>query len=192
MKRLMMLFTALMLLVGVPALAQDTETESQADFFTGFLATEETLVYRLPVGTDYLVTITGERLMSRTFLKFNITTTSGVPVAADTPVRVNMSFDAWRDSSGARPVTTTLTNQNGLYTSEVMTFPSEGELRGTLNIGGVPTEFGIQVFPNRPPLPGWFAPLNLAIPFIVLAVILGIVLTRKVTLFRLPGATAGA
>jgi hypothetical protein len=189
MKYVTLLLLSLLLVVGVPALAQ--ESEPQADFFSGLLATEETLVYRLPVGDDYLVTISGERLMRRTFLKFNITTTNGAPLAADTPIRVNMSFESWRDNGSARPVTTDLTPQNGIYATEELTFPSEGELRGTLNIAGETTEFGIQVFPNRPALPGWFAPLNLALPFMVLAVVVGICITRKVTLFRLPNAAQG-
>jgi hypothetical protein len=175
-----------LLLLAVPALAQDSAP--QADYFTGLTATEETLVYRLPVGADYLVTITGERLMTRTFLRFNLTQRDGSPLPAETNASLRMQFREWASETGPVALSQPLVQQNGFYLVEPFTLPGEGSLMGTLRVGSASADFDIQVYPRRPEMPAWFAPLNLAIPLIVLALLLGLVVSRKVTLFRLPEA----
>jgi hypothetical protein len=191
-KLLIIVLLGLLLLVGLPVLAQDDAPAPQADYYTGLAATEETLIYRLPIGADYLVTITGERLMTRTFLKFNITNLDGSPLAADTPVTLRMEFENWAGDGSTRSLSNPLVQQDGIYLVEPFSLPREGNLQGTLSVGSgaarVNNVFEVQVFPRRPEMPAWFAPVNLAIPFIVLALILGFVLSRKVTLIRLPEA----
>jgi len=76
-------------------------------------------------------------------------------------------------------------NQDGTYLVEPFSLPGEGSLQGTLSVGSgaarSSNDFQVQVFPRRPAMPPWFAPVNLSIPFIILALILGFVTSRKVT-----------
>ena len=192
MKRITSLVLSLWLLIGLPVLAQEDTVSPQTDYYTGLASTEETLIYRLPVGADYLVTISGERLMTRTFLKFNITNLDGSPLAADTPVSLRLRFEEWASGASTLSLSNPLVNQDGIYLVEPFSLPGEGSLQGTLSVGSgaarSSNDFHVQVFPRRPAMPPWFAPVNLAIPFIVLALILAFVTSRKVTLFRLPEA----
>ncbi|HUN05732.1 MAG TPA: hypothetical protein PLQ56_04005 [Aggregatilineales bacterium] len=192
MKRITYLVLSLWLLIGLPVLAQEDTASPQTDYYTGLASTEETLIYRLPVGADYLVTISGERLMTRTFLKFNITNLDGSPLAVDTPVSLRLRFEEWASGASNLSLSNPLVNQDGIYLVEPFSLPGEGSLQGTLSVGSgaarSSNDFQVQVFPRRPAMPPWFAPVNLAIPFIVLALILAFVISRKVTLFRLPEA----
>jgi len=199
-KRITYLVLSLWLLIGLPVLAQEDTASPQTDYYTGLASTEETLIYRLPVGADYLVTISGERLMTRTFLKFNITNLDGSPLAdldgsplaVDTPVSLRLRFEEWASGASNLSLSNPLVNQDGIYLVEPFSLPGEGSLQGTLSVGSgaarSSNDFQVQVFPRRPAMPPWFAPVNLAIPFIVLALILAFVISRKVTLFRLPEA----
>jgi hypothetical protein len=167
----------IILWAGVSVFAQE---EANAEFFSNTASVEETLIYRLPIGDVYLLSITGERLVNRTFMKFEVLYLDGSPIPAGIPARIEFDYNQQIDGerqSVPMVVELIYSPERRLYYHEPLTFENPGAIQGSFIIGEPSNELerqfsSIQVYPRRPLLEAWFAPLNLAIPFVLLGIIL--------------------
>jgi hypothetical protein len=189
MKRALLLLI-LTLLVAIPAFAQE---DTQADYFTGSLSTEETIINRLPLGENYLLTISGERLTTRVLLRFTVISLDGSLLPENTPARVELEYYQYQDPVETDTVeivepiiqnfTWELQQRNNVFVYQPVSFENAGYMNGTFIMGTtnneISVEFGVGVFPRRPELPSWFTPLSLAIPFVILGVVLFVMSQRS-------------
>ncbi|MDX2160415.1 MAG: hypothetical protein SF162_03725 [bacterium] len=181
------------------AAAQDApsaDTAPPAVDYTLPRSAEETLVNALPVGDEYWLTITGERLMRRTILKFILTGADGAPAPANTPIALTLDAvifnpETIEDGPDTVRLEAVPIYQDGAWFVGPYAFDAPGYLDGAVVIGELPvnvepTAFQIGVYPNAPELPGWFVPVNIALPLGVLTIIIAVLVGRRVTLTREP------
>lgn len=191
------LLLVLLLSLSAGVVAQEA-APTPAAVYTLARAAEETLVNTLPLEGGYRLTITGERLMRRTLLRFILTGPDGAPAPATTPLNLTLALTAYdmEEDAVREPVNVAAAPVyfEGAWWVGPLAFDAPGYLTGTVSVGDAAesARFEVDIYPNAPELPGWFIPVNLLVPFGVLALIVGILSRRRTALTAQPASAARA